>query len=416
MRLKTVFIAVCLTAVNALSAPAGENRAGGDHRALQGVHRALSCASCHLSGEKGLADPAAASHGARGCTACHQGYAALFSHAMGTRRSEREFVGRSYGRVDPRFFEKNCSSCHLKGCLDCHGGNGHSIIRGTGDSCYTCHKGYYTGSDFRGLAPREENMRYQRGRETGGERYLKMLPDAHFRAGFGCAECHSMASLVDGRKTAKGCRDCHRVSRRPVEHRIAAHLTKLECYACHSAWGAQEYGSFFLRFTDSKSREAFDLKWGNGEYLRSVYLKRQDAPPLGLNARGLVSPIRPQFIAYFTAVAHDRSVGTENRLLAAEWRAFFPHTVQRGTVMCEGCHDSPRRFILERPEDRIYDLTRDGMTLASFWERKGQRVVNGAFFPAERFRTMTGKGPAYRRAYVEKWKSLANHVDTSSPR
>ncbi len=357
-----------------------------------------------------------AANGARGCTRCHKGYAALLAHAMGTRRGEREFVARGYGKVDPRFFERNCSSCHLMGCLDCHGGDGHGIVKGIGDSCYNCHKGYYVGSDYRGLAPREENMRYQRGPEINGERYLKMLPDVHFRAGFGCAECHSMRSLIEGRKAAKGCRDCHRVSRKPVEHRIAAHLEKLECYACHSAWTAQEYGSFFLRFTDSKAREAFDLRWGNNEYLRSVYLKRQDAPPLGLDSRGLVSPIRPQFIAYYTAVEHDRVIGKENRLLTAEWRAFFPHTVQRGTVMCEGCHDSPRRFILERPEERIYDLAKDGMTLSSFWAREGQKVVNGSFMPVERFTAMTKKGPAYSRAYVEKWKSLADHVDTSSPR
>jgi hypothetical protein len=84
--------------------------------------------------------------------------------------------------------------------------------------------------------------------------------------------------------------------------------------------------------------------------------------------------------------------------------------------MCEGCHDTPRRFILERPEERIYQLQKDGMTLPSFWDRTGQRVVNGGFFPPERYRPMTANNPAYRRFYVEKWKNLVNRVDILSPR
>jgi hypothetical protein len=413
--LKTLFIAACLMAVNAITADAAENCTVCHKVSLNGAHRQLPCLSCHQNGTSPLANPADAAIGAKGCTCCHRDYAPLFSHAMATRVRERVFVDRTYAKVDPNFFEKNCNSCHLKGCLDCHGESGHRIAKANDDSCLACHKGYYTGSDYRGLAPREENMRYQRGIERNGERYLKMLPDVHFEAGISCGACHSMQSLVDGRKSAKRCRDCHGISRKIVEHRIAAHLEKLECYACHSAWGAQEYGTFYLRFKVSPSRDDYDLKGESREYVKSVYLKRQDAPPLGLNSNGRVSPIRPEFIAYFTDIDHDRPVGMENRLLAAEWRAFFPHTVRRGAVTCEGCHDNPRRFVLERPEERIYDLTRDGMTLSSFWDRNGQKVVNGEFFPAGRFRAMNSKNPAYQKGYVEKWKPLVDHVDTSSP-
>ncbi|MEI6208931.1 MAG: hypothetical protein WCP20_19310 [Desulfuromonadales bacterium] len=64
---------------------------------------------------------------------------------------------------------------------------------------------------------------------------------------------------------------------KPVEHRISAHLERLECYACHSAWAPQEYGTFYLRFRDSTLKEDFDLKPGaSPEYLRSAYLKKQD--------------------------------------------------------------------------------------------------------------------------------------------
>jgi len=405
-----------LAVVSAGTAYGTENCTACHRVPVQGVHGGLPCLSCHLDETRTLAQPAAAATGARGCTGCHQGYAALFSHAMGTREREKSFVARAWGKADQHFFEKNCNSCHLQGCLDCHGGQGHRIGKSTGDSCLACHKGYYVGSDYRGMAPREDNMRYQRGKEANGETYLRMLPDVHFEAGLGCRDCHSMQSLIAGAKSAKNCRDCHRASPKVIEHRIAAHLEKLECYACHSAWGAQEYGTFFLRFTASPSRDDYDLKGENREYVKSAYLKRQDAPPLGLNGAGRVSPIRPQFIAYFTDIDHDRPVGEENRLLAAEWRAFFPHTVRRGTVMCEGCHDNPRRFVLERPEEIIYQLRKDGMTLSSFWERTGQLVVNGGFLPPDRYRAMTAKSPAYRKAYVEKWKTVIKRDAISSPR
>jgi hypothetical protein len=258
-------------------------------------------------------------------------------------------------------------------------------------------------------------MRYQRGIAVDGETFLKMLPDVHYTAGMTCGACHSMASLAQGQHSSKGCRDCHTPSRTVIEHRIAAHLDKLECYACHSAWAPQEYGSFFLRFRDPALKEDFDLKPGpSDEYLVSVYLKRQDAPPLGINRAGRISPIRPQFIAYYTDIQAARDNGPENILLAAEWRAFFPHTIQRGTATCEACHDSPARFLLEPESQRIYQLKKDGMGLESFWNQKGQRIVNGDFMAASRYRAMNGKGAAYTRAYIEKWRQFLNHVDPSS--
>jgi hypothetical protein len=258
-------------------------------------------------------------------------------------------------------------------------------------------------------------MRYQRGIAVNGETFLKMLPDVHYAAGMVCGSCHSMASLARGERSSKGCRDCHKPSTKVIEHRIGAHLERLECYACHSSWASQEYGTFFLRFRNQKMKEDFDLKAGySAEYLRSAYLKQQDAPPLGLNAAGRISPIRPQFIAYYTDIMSARNGGPENVLLATEWRAFFPHTVQRGTVTCEGCHDNPRRFLLESPAQRIYQLKRDGMTLESFWDQTGQKMVNGDFMAASRYLRMSAKNPAYTRAYIEKWKQLINRVEAFS--
>ncbi len=407
---------LCLLAVSPAWAASAENCTACHRTSLKGVHAELACSACHGEAATTLARPSAAITRASGCVGCHPGYDALFDQAMSARAAEKAFVDQSYGRADPHFFENNCNACHVSDCLDCHGGDGHDIAPATQEACLRCHKGYFTGSEYLGRAPREDHKRYQRGKSIRGEKYLKMLPDLHAEIGLGCPDCHSMQSLVAGRPAAKQCRDCHQPSERVIEHRISAHLDKLECYACHSAWAPQEYGTFYLRLgADNPAAKKFRLRKQKGsEYLKSAYLKQQNAPPLGLNASGRLSPIRPQFIAYFSDLRNDPPVGAENRLLTAQWKAFFPHTIRSGTVMCDGCHNDARRFLLEKAEDRIYRVDLDGLGLSSFWNRAGQQVVNGAFLEPARFEAMSARSADYTRAYVEKWKSLVDRVEDSS--
>ncbi|MEW6334234.1 MAG: selenite/tellurite reduction operon b-type cytochrome iron-sulfur cluster-binding subunit ExtO [Thermodesulfobacteriota bacterium] len=411
MRWMMLCIAACFLAVSATDGTAGENCTICHPVVPKGVHAGLSCTACHGTEAKAIGNPASAVSRAAGCVGCHKGYDALFDQPMGTRSRERRFVDRTVGRNDPAFFQKNCSGCHLRGCTDCHGGKGHALSKASDRSCLACHKGYFVGRDYFGMAPREESLRYQRGLRVDGETYLKMTPDVHAEAGMACSACHSMKSLVAGATSAKRCVDCHEVRQTVIEHQIAAHREKLECFACHSAWAPQEYGTFYLRFTDSPSQKEFRVAKNSGDYVKSAYLKKQDAPPLGINARGKVSPIRPQFILFFTDIRNERVVGAENRLMAAEWKAYFPHTVRRGAPLCDGCHDNPRRFLLEAEANRIYRLQADGMTLASFWQRSGQTVANGGFLPASRHLRMVKKGPAYQKAYVKRWKSLIDRVE-----
>lgn len=377
---------------------------------MRGAHAALACTACHGENTGGLQQTA---REVVNCSGCHPGLQGVLQGPMARRGNERVFSAVAFGRHDEGFFEKNCGNCHLTGCRDCHGDDAHAITRPGKEDCHRCHRGYFVGADYWGLAPREDSLRYHRGAGFDGEKYLKMRPDVHAEAGLTCGACHSMASLANGEPAAKGCRNCHQPDPHVIEHRIGAHLDKLECYACHSSWGAQEYGSFFLRVDDNPMGEIFRVRREPGsEYLRSAYLKRQDAPPLGWNAAGRVSPIRPQFIAYYS----DLRIGSkvENVLASAQWKAFFPHTVRRATVTCDGCHDAPRRFLLEAEKQRIYLPEKDGMTLASFWDSRGQTMVNGRFFNAEEFSRLSGRSPDYVRSYLEKWKYLVKRVDASS--
>lgn len=353
------------------------------------------------------------------CLACHPAQGAVLAGPMATREAERAFACRAFGEAEGRaFFGAACAGCHVTTCRDCHdaephargaaapaparAGAGASVPRIADDACLRCHQGYFTGWEYHGRAPREDHERYRRGPVADGVEYLKMLPDVHQQRGLGCVDCHRVHG-AGGRGEVKACRDCHaQPSKQVPEHAIAAHLEKMECWACHSAWAAQEYGTFLVRALAPEQDEAFSLLPQAGDWRRSAALRRQDAPPLGLNARGLVSPIRPQFVL----LATDPARGWENRLLAAEWKAFFPHTVRRGTVTCGGCHENPRRFVLEPPGDRVYDLQRDGLPLASWWDQAGQRVVDGAFFTQERHDLMNRRTPEYVREHLRQWQDL----------
>ncbi|MBE0598217.1 MAG: hypothetical protein IH614_13195 [Desulfuromonadales bacterium] len=85
-------------------------------------------------------------------------------------------------------------------------------------------------------------------------------------------------------------------------------------------------------------------------------------------------------------------------------------------MTCDGCHDAPRRFLLEPESRRIYLPAKDGMTLSSFWRQEGQTLVNGTFFAPEEFSRLSGRSPDYIRGYVEKWKNFVERVEESSRR
>ena len=383
---------------------------------LEGVHAKLACSECHGADASLTPQPSSLAVRASGCTSCHQGYDQIFDQAMTTRRAEKHFVDQTFGEVDSDFYANNCSSCHVSDCLDCHGGDGHKIASATQEECLACHKGYFVGREYLGWAPREDHPRYKRGPEHLGDQALKMRPDIHAELGMECKDCHSMQSLITGKKASQTCEDCHQPDLSVIEHSIPAHMDKMECYACHSSWAPQEYGSFYLRFGENKreAEKAFKTPPFKGEYLVRTYLRKQDAPPLGLNDRQRYSPIRPEFITYYSDLRGGEFPLVENQLLAAEWKPFFPHTIRTGTVMCDNCHDDRRRYLLEAEEDRVYRIDLDGLGLMSFWNQQGQTIRDGSFVSPQQFSLITKKDADYTKAYVKRWKKLLGQDENFS--
>lgn len=351
--------------------------------------------------------------GESSCLRCHKEARGVLTGTMATRAGERAFAHRAFGHEGDRFFDASCAGCHVQRCADCHGAGAAFTGKPRDEACLACHRGYFVGWDYHGRGAREDHARYQRGVLANGEHVLKMRPDVHAEKGIACADCHSMRSLQEGRRASKTCRDCHpKPSLDVPDHAIAAHLEKMECWACHSAWASQEYGTFLVRPRTPAAEQAFESLPRAGEWRRSAYLRQQGAPPLGLDERGLVAPIRPEFLLF----ASDPARGWENRPLAMEWTSFFPHTVRRGTTSCTGCHDTPRRFLLEPDSARIYRPDEDGLGLRSFWAREGQTMRRGAFFPEARYRAMNRRTPVFVREHLKQWQKLLGPDARSSAR
>jgi len=347
------------------------------------------------------------------CLECHDGADAVLTGHMATRAREAAFARRAFGADGDRFFAESCGGCHVASCSDCHGCTPHGSGRPGNEACLRCHRGYSAGWEYEGRAPREEHARYRRGAVSQGEPFLTMTPDVHHERGLSCADCHTMRSFREGRRAAKACRDCHDpdLATSPG-HDPDGPMARVACASCHAAWEAQEYGTFLVRAPSAEQREAFAALPSLGPWKKSAALKRQDAPPLGLDEDGSVSPIRPHFVLFATDVARGR----ENRLLTAEWRPSAPHTIRRGTVGCEGCHGSRKRFLLEEASGRLYDLERDGLPLRSWWDREGQRMARGAFLPRDRFGNMSRRSPEYARLLVKRWQTFLEPDDPPSGR
>jgi hypothetical protein len=71
---------------------------------------------------------------------------------------------------------------------------------------------------------------------------------------------------------------------------------------------------------------------------------------------------------------------------------------------------------MEPDDARLYRLDEDGLPLRSFWNRQGQTVVGGAFFPEERFARMNRRTPEYVRAHLRQWQDLLAHAAPPSER
>ena len=144
---------------------------------------------------------------------------------------------------------------------------------------------------------------------------------------------------------------------------VAAHMEKLECYACHSSWVPQYYGYKFVIDYSKKSIDWLDSAEKFGEDGRTVdfhhkYVMQQGAatlgdyshvrwenPPLGINGEGRVSPVTGVIQTVSTVIDENGNVVDWNRVAktqegynAMELAPVQPHTVSMESRDCADCH------------------------------------------------------------------------------
>lgn len=179
---------------------------------------------------------------------------------------------------------------------------------------------------------------------------------------------------------------------------IDVHMTKLECYACHSDWAPQCYGCHIkVDYTKGKSKIDWVASGGtnfpNGETSESVlgtkgkklfgkptetrsYLRWED-PILGINGEGHVTPIMPGCQVTFTVIGPEGETLILNKqavvpdgpngtmVKGTDMAPVQPHTSGKKSRTCESCHSNPKalgygindgQFMKTMGKDYILDL------------------------------------------------------------
>ena len=202
----------------------------------------------------------------RSCLRCH----------LNTEGSQR--AGESRG--------KGCSACHVAYSNTTEGRPSfHAIVRNAGiTACLKCHNSNHVGSDFVGLYEKDHNRGFKSPVISGhqaqsiyGSEQHRLIPDAHYRAGMSCVDCHVLEEIHGtgkpienlSKNIAISCKGCHLSHNHPrlfsdsdgkavllgnrernvpvwsaniVPHNIKSHGDKLSCSSCHAAWSFQDYG------------------------------------------------------------------------------------------------------------------------------------------------------------------------------
>ncbi len=262
--------------------------------------------------------------------------------------------------------------------------------------CLHCHNSNHVGTDYAGLFQSDFNLTYQEEVAIGNEPLygtatIRLSPDVHFKAGLQCIDCHKKSEVMgDGTVSASmadavkaSCTECHRgfsssqFAVRTVSHRIKQH-SHLRCSACHAAWSYQDYGlSVLLTFEAAYKKwqylacqgdpyllDLFKRELGKrfpnpprspdfisgknkpGMWLMAWRLRRWEYMPLGINNRGKISVLRPQYQYLVSAVDGTGNVFLDSVVprrgdsgtIGWAFNPYSPHTISASGRSCDSCH------------------------------------------------------------------------------
>ena len=354
------------------------------------------CLRCHIWSDGHQRD---GDYRASGCAACHVEYsdAGLYEGGDATIPKDQKDRPR-FHRITRTVNETQCLHCHNRG-----GRTGVSYI-GTIES-----DGY--GTPWRADGSKQGKLH--------GKNYNHLQANVHYEAGMTCIDCHTMLELHgDGNIYLKRedaleveCEDCHgtmqertnmQTSRGNVmdnlkkvgddiiltakltgkEHTVpqlveaelsneayvakvsvAAHMEKLECYACHARWAPQCYGCHAKqdigkpsgdwlsgkeggdpsKMSNKDNREQTAFAWNES---RSYV--RWESPALGINTEGKVSTYIPGCQLIFTQVKGEDGIVNNKVFVTVDGTSGIshtpiqPHTTSKKARTCVDCHANPK--------------------------------------------------------------------------
>jgi|Deesub1362A_J573_1020465.scaffolds.fasta_scaffold00027_138 hypothetical protein len=356
------------------------------------------CLRCHLwsSGHERDGD-----YRASGCAACHVIYSDDGVYEGGDKAIPK-------GQKDRPIVHRITSKIPVYQCLHCHNRGGRTGVSyiGTMES-----DGY--GS------PWAEEAGKKGGKKLHGKYYNHLTADVHYQGGMVCIDCHTKQDLHgDGNIYSKReqaveieCEDCHGtkdsysilqsswgnalnnlrmvdgkvvlVSKLNGEEKIVpqvrdvvamgsglaqtamgieAHMTKLECYACHARWAPQCYGCHVQQNLAQRSSDWINTKIPEDpskaglkanrqkttfQWLETRSYLRWETPALGINSEGKVSPFIPGCQIIFTQIGQDGRATVHNMVFTTydgfsgiSHNPVNPHTVTPKARTCEDCHAS----------------------------------------------------------------------------
>lgn len=245
----------------------------------------------------------------------------------------------------------------------------------------------------------------------------------------------------------------------PLQHQIDAHMSQLECSACHAAWTFQDMGlhlvlqetaeyepwSKLTRQEDPLAQELLEanlrkapterstplsIDWLTGEqragiWLEGYSLRRWEGRILGINTRGHVSAMRPVYQYWVSRIDSEGRVQPESSIPktmdgrpALAWMPYTPHTTRRNTPPCWECHGNARsqgfgNSLLRIKDGQRVHLTKsweDGLEIAfelqQVIDASGEALQTclppgSSFLDSNRLTRMSDRNPRYIRYLLQ---------------
>lgn len=245
----------------------------------------------------------------------------------------------------------------------------------------------------------------------------------------------------------------------PLNHRIPGHLEKMECTACHAAWTFQDLGLHLVRQDysdyepwiwltrqgDPQARDVLETNlfkpkehWSPpssrdwltgfpkvGVWLGGYSMRRWEGRILGVNSRGRVSAMRPQY-QYWLSWVDSRGQTILDSVIprtgdgrqALAWNPYAPHTVRPQTVDCWDCHGNTRALglgqtLFRAGDGQVVGLGRsqdDGLGISfdldKVIDEKARALqitsrTGAGFLSAEHLEKMSARNPLYIKYLLE---------------